>query len=245
MLGGERIELNTVSSLKFSSFEDPTWTSMSLGLSSRLRCSWRRFAWVRACASSAPLTTALPRGRLPADVDPESGLCADGFVRIAESARKGLGAFAVLPMSPALEVGRYAGEVMTLGEMFERYYGTGEESPDFVEAVTKQAAWIAERQARGVGVTGTYLFNAGKCPKTFRTLVLDAEDPVHANWTRFINHSARQPNLTVWAGVVAGSEGGPSIPAIRFTALRPIAPGDELLFDYGDGSDLDVMSFVD
>eukprot|EP00966_Prymnesium_polylepis_P325740 7381694-Prymnesium_polylepis.1 len=143
-------------------------------------------------------------------------------------------------MSPPHEVGRYAGEVLTLGDMLERYFGGGSaESPEGYLSANRQAAWAAERQARGVGVTAQYLFNAGRCNQLRKDLLVDAEDPAHANWTRFINHSARQPNLTVESEVVEGT------PIVRFIVSRPIAPGDELLFDYGDGFELDVLDFED
>jgi len=47
-----------------------------------------------------------------------------------------------------------------------------------------------------------------------------------SNYTRYINHSRKKPNLelitsTRWK-------------TARFAAMRPIAPGTELFFDYGD-----------
>jgi len=55
--------------------------------------------------------------------------------------------------------------------------------------------------------------------------VIIGEGPL-ANYTRFINHSP-EPNAflivsTRWK-------------TARFEALRPIAPGEEILFNYGDG----------
>lgn len=53
---------------------------------------------------------------------------------------------------------------------------------------------------------------------------IHGEGPL-ANYTRYINHDGDQPNVelvvsTRWK-------------TARFYALRPIAPGDELFFDYG------------
>ena len=48
-----------------------------------------------------------------------------------------------------------------------------------------------------LGVTGTYVFNAGQCPRTRRIVLYDAEDPLLANWTRFLNHSVAHANLRV------------------------------------------------
>ena len=190
----------------------------------------------------------LPLAVFPADVDASTGMCADGRVRITSSPSKGWGAFAVQPLLPDTEVGHYAGEVLSLGDVFERYFGGGgSESPQAVEEAEQHLAWVAERQARGVGVTGAYIFNAGRCPHTFRDVLLDGEDPAHANWTRFINHSARRPNLSVTSEVVPNTNKTRTrgTPVVQFIVSSPIAPGEELLFDYGDGFDLDVLGFVE
>ena len=146
----------------------------------------------------------------------------------------------------------------------ERYGAGGFDSPYEYEAANKQAAWAAGRHARGVGVTGQYVFNAGPCPQTGRAVLLDAEDPMHANWTRFLNHSARRPNLAVEYGRADGGDscdarGGTSLtegglpstasadamPMVRFVVSRRIAEGEEMLFDYGEGFELDVLDFED
>ena len=107
-------------------------------------------------------------------------------------------------------------------------------APTEYEAANAQAAWAAERASRGVGVSGQYIFNAGSCPTTRRALLLDAEDPRHANWTRFLNHSVLRANLEVErpeadAGAAAAAAVG--VPRVRFVVARPIAAGEELLFD--------------
>jgi hypothetical protein len=210
-------------------------------LRSQLQCVFRRRA------AFSVLATPLPPELLPPDVDPHTGLCADGFVRIGacSTLRKGLGAYAAAPMASDFEVGRYAGEILSLGDLLERYWGGGAESPEGYEIANKQALWIADRQSRGVSVTGQYIFNAGKCPDTRRDVVLDAEDPAHANWTRFLNHSSRQPNLVVAVEVRSNPTASRGTPIIRFITSQPIAAGDELLFDYADGFELDVLDFED
>jgi len=185
---------------------------------------------------------------LTADVDTTTGLCADGYVRIAQCAEasKGYGAFAAKTMSPPFEVGRYVGEVITLSDLVARYGGGGIDPADEFENANRQAAWEAERASRGVSSTGHYLFNVGPCPRTDRAMLVDAEDPLYANWTRFINHAAKRPNLEALREVIAADDPAEaSTPVVRFVLLRPIAPGDELLFDYGDGFDVDLMNFID
>ena len=180
-----------------------------------------------------------------ADVDPCTGLCADGSVRIAacDNSNKGLGAFAVRSLHIHQEVGRYEGEVITLADLINRYGGGGFDEVDEYEQANAQAAWINERASRGVGVTGHYLFNVGKCPTTRRTLLVDAEDYAQANWTRYLNHSAKRANLVAEREVVPSPDGKVGEPIVRFIVQAPIEPGDELLFDYGDGFDIDLMGF--
>lgn len=173
-----------------------------------------------------------------------SGLCADGRVLIREaSRRKGLGAFALEALKKGLELDVYQGEVITLGEMVTRYGGDGDSDLAFAyEAANKQAAWVEERRARGVGVTGQYLFHAGKCPRSKRTLLIDGEDPMHANWTRYINHSTKRPNLATESEMKPGeADGQTCIPRVRFIVLHDISPGTELTFDYGDGFEISSL----
>mmetsp|Transcript_15546 Transcript_15546/g.40181 ORF Transcript_15546/g.40181 Transcript_15546/m.40181 type:complete len:169 (+) Transcript_15546:149-655(+) len=146
----------------------------------------------------AHCTPALPSALLSPDVDSITGLCADGMVRIGwcSSQRKGLGAFAARHLKARAELGLYTGEILTFGDLLARYGAGGVDSPFEYESANKQAAWMAEREARGVGVTGQYVFNAGPCPTSRRDVLVDAEDPSVANWTRYINHSPN-PNLEV------------------------------------------------
>ena len=205
-------------------------------------------------AAQASLLPSWARQQLTPDVNHTTGLCANGAVRIGTCAaeQKGLGAFAVRTLPPGLEIGCYAGETITLADMITRYGGGGgdADSPFEYDAANEQAAWVAERERRGVGVTGQYLFNAGQCPRTKRSVLVDAEDPQSgANWTRFINHSVKRANLSVDYEVVARTDDEDAArvgtPVIRFVVSEAIAVGDELLFDYGDGFDIEIMDFVD
>ena len=173
-------------------------------------------------------------GEMPPDVDAATGVVVGGLVRIASAGRKGLGAFALRDIDQAgFEVGQYQGEVLTLGDLMERYGGGGGvDSASEYESANRQAQWVADRQARGVGVTGQYIFSVGDCPGTGRRLLLDAEDPRSSNWTRFLNHSARHPNLAARSEVTSGDRDGQrGTPRVRFVVLRPVQAGDELLFD--------------
>ena len=200
--------------------------STRFGLASTAATTHTAAAAAESCSSSSAGLSATP---LPADVDAATGLCAAGNVRIAKcsSESKGFGAFAVNPLEPGIEVGRYQGEALTFGELMARYGGGGESHLEY-EAANWQAAWVADRQKRGVGVTGTYVFNAGSCPTTNRIILVDAEDPQFSNWTRFINHSARQPNLEALYEVEAGTAGERGTPVVRFVVLRAVAAGDEV-----------------
>ena len=125
------------------------------------------------------------------------GLCAGGLVRISPSNGKGHGAFATQRLDLPLEVGRYVGELLLYESDKEARYGIGNSGLIAANALAWQREWSQERQGRGVSVTGGYVLHAGACPSSGRQLFLDAEDPAHANFTRFVNHSARAPNLRV------------------------------------------------
>ena len=188
---------------------------------------------------------------LTADVDPTTRLTACGLVRIKPCAapQKGLGAFAAQAIPAGHLLGHYLGEVISLGDMIARYGGDGDsDSPFEYDAANEQALWVTQRKARGVTVTGTYLFNAGQCPVSRKIVLVDAEDQTQANFTRYLNHSVRKANLDVTYEVLPPPEGDAvsvGRPLIQFIASRHIAAGEELLFDYGDGLDIEVMDFVD
>ena len=94
----------------------PCQDMLTRGLCSRLNA--------RRCISRAlsALSTPLPLEQLPPDVNPESGLCAEGFVRIGacSTPSKGLGAYAAAALASDVEVGRYHGEILSLGDLMER-----------------------------------------------------------------------------------------------------------------------------
>ena len=175
-----------------------------------------------------------PNHSLPSDVDPNTGMCAGGTVRIGDAAAKGLGAFAVGFAREGAALGDYRGELLTSTAFHMRYgseaIGDAAWQSNWEQ---EQYTWKRSREQRGVGVTGRYVYKNGSHPKTGALLFIDAEDPEHANWTRFLNHAspdwpkARRPNLNVrkW---VRNDE-----PTVTFIAGRDIHPDEELLFDYG------------
>ena len=193
---------------------------------------------------------------LPPDVNPTSGMCADDLVciQVCGNPAKGLGAFAARHIDAGTIVGHYMGEAISLSEMYFRYEGASRmDTPDEYEEANRRARWMHDRQERGVSITGTYILQAGKT-SAGRIVLLDAEDPATANWTRYINHSAKRPNLEVVFPDRAtaldemasdesardGAGGASGASAVRFVALRSIEAGEELLFNYGEDFDTDV-----
>ena len=86
-------------------------------------------------------------------------------MHIRESPGKGLGAFAATPIPAFRELGHYKGEVLTLRD-YEARYGIEGEIPD--ADAEWHFEWSRARRARGVGVTGQYVFAVGSCPLTSR-----------------------------------------------------------------------------
>ena len=169
-----------------------------------------------------------PQHALPVDVDPTTGLCAEGRVRIAEAPGKGLGAFAAASLPRDFEVGTYRGEILLVDAVHARYSSDPPGDPVW------HASWYEwqtqhrqERERRGVGCTGRYVFKFGLHPTSGRLLFIDAEDPCHANFTRFFNHSSRAHNLSFSKST--GQPGGE--PLIRFATTRDVQAGEELTFD--------------
>ena len=182
--------------------------------------------------------TLRPPPRFTADVNAATGLCADGRVRICASAGKGLGAFAMVALSPNVasssdglvrgehQLGEYRGEVYNQEGMQARYGTDGAADAGWREQ------WRASREARGVGVTGSYIFTVSDALDPWAELLyVDAEDSAHALWTRYVNHSAQRPN------VAARSSNGLSDArtTLRIVVISEIAAGEELLIDYGHG----------
>lgn len=140
------------------------------------------------------------------------GAHAAGVV-IREAPGKGLGAFTTRERRLGEVLGRYEGEVLTERERDARYLGG--------ELLPSDEAWLESRRARGVGITGDYVLALG--PDCF----VDAEDPVHASWTRYLNHDANA-NVGLFR---EKDEKGQEYPC--FIVIRTCREGDELCFDYG------------
>ena len=60
--------------------------------------------------------------------------------------------------------------------------------------------------------------------------VVDGEDPERSAWPRYINHSVRRANCEAARATAFGI-----CYCIYFRARRPIAEGEEVLWDYGGG----------
>ena len=101
--------------------------------------------------------------------------------------------------------------------------------------------WMESRIRRNQGRSGDYLFHVGD------DYYLDGEDSDKSGWCRFINHAKTKDD----DGVGCHVEEDPCNleakctreiwngecfvpPRLWFVARRDIAPGEELLFDYGD-----------
>eukprot|EP00966_Prymnesium_polylepis_P210068 4865132-Prymnesium_polylepis.1 len=133
-------------------------------------------------AATRPLSTRIGHPRLglfspmPAeplltsDVDPATGLCAGGLVRIGPSRSKGHGAFATRQLLPHLEIGQYVGELLLYESDKDARYGAGNNGLIAASDVAWQHEWSQERQKRGVSVTGGYVLAAGRCPSSGRQL---------------------------------------------------------------------------
>lgn len=137
-------------------------------------------------------------------------------VAIRPSPGKGLGAFSTRDRGAGELVGDYAGEIMSAREKDARYLSLGERT-------AADDAWLASRRARGVGTSGDYILGVGS------DIFVDAEDPQHSNWCRYLNHDA-SPNVALKT-LPVGLGGRPRA---WFVTLRPVRDGEELCFDYGD-----------
>eukprot|EP00962_Isochrysis_galbana_P004186 scaffold1156_cov131-Isochrysis_galbana.AAC.2 len=140
----------------------------------------------------------------------------DHGVRIAESAGKGMGAFATRAFETSDTVGDYTGEMISSERHTARYEGCSECWS------AEDAHWLASRGGRGVSVSGDYVV------RVTEDILIDAEDPDVSSWCRFINHDPK-PNLALKV-LPKGIDGKPRV---WFVALRPVAVNDELCFDYG------------
>jgi SET domain-containing protein len=129
-------------------------------------------------------------------------------------------------------VGEYIGEVLEVEQVKSRYWNTIETittTTTKTNAIEDREEWIHSRIHRNQGLSGDYLFDVGD------DLYIDGEDTDVSNWCRFINHAEGDAcNLETRCSrqIWNGNEMVP--PRLWFVARRDIAPGEELLFDYGD-----------
>ncbi|KAJ1636502.1 hypothetical protein T492DRAFT_958411 [Pavlovales sp. CCMP2436] len=147
-------------------------------------------------------------------VDVEGAAAAGADIR--PSPGKGMGAFAARARGAGELVGDYVGEIMSAREKDARYLGLG-------EVAEADRAWIESRRQRGVTVSGAYILGVGG------DIFVDAEDPQHSNWCRYLNHD-NAPNIAL--KTLPRGLGGK--PRAWFVTLRAVQAGEELVFDYGD-----------
>jgi SET domain-containing protein len=137
---------------------------------------------------------------------------------------KGLGAFSTIPIIAGAWVGEYHSEVLTRRQVEARYWKTKKRQ-------VADRRWIKSRKQRNQGLSGDYLFDMGD------DIFLDAEDVDVSGWCRFMNHapSARCNVETRCTRQTWNGNGTASVdPRLWYVALCDIAPGEELLYDYGD-----------
>lgn len=146
---------------------------------------------------------------------------AAGNVRIGPSSEeKGLGAFSRSPITFGTHVGKYTGEILTLREVKARFWGKAELDKSDLQ-------WMASRRERNQGLSGNYVFELKDGS------FVDAEDGDKSGWCRFLNHAREgttECNLKAFDQQTVGGEF--TIP--YFYAIRDIAVGEELCFDYGE-----------
>jgi hypothetical protein len=145
--------------------------------------------------------------------------------QIQDSPGKGLGAFcSPTPILSGSWVGEYQGELLTSTQVQARYWKQGKRQ-------VADRRWIKSRQKRNQGKSGDYLFEMGD------ELYLDGEDTDKSSWCRFMNHASENSSTCnvetrfsrqKWEGETVVP------PRLWFVALRDIAVGEEMLYDYGD-----------
>ena len=178
----------------------------------------------------------------------------DGIV-IKPSEGKGFGAFASLPILNGAWLGEYQGEIMTQEEVNKRYWNISNDDGELSDD-TNTRLWVESRKKRNQTTTGEYLFDVGD------DMYIDGEDIEKSSWCRFINHAssevdddkdlsrircnAESRNLPeTWIYDCHDGKNEAYIPPrMFFVALRDIAIGEEICFDYGDhywDSDEDII----
>ena len=189
---------------------------------------WWVFALVVARGSA--LSTSAPGFSRPLDYGTScpshARLCREALrsepphaeVEVRSAGARGAGVFARVPIERARMVGWYRGSVLNAREVRERD-----------AARRKRPATMAEVLASPpVERANEYVFRVD--PDCY----LDASDEADANWTRFINHSARRPNLRVEIDCGGDPMSRSPEPLVYFVAEDDIGAGAELLFDYGE-----------
>ena len=151
---------------------------------------------------------------------------ASAGIRIAPADDKGLGGFCTAAIEKGAVVGHYLGEILSSDEVGARYWATHKKRP-------ADRRWARSRRQRGQGLTGDYLFDVGD------DLFIDGEDADVANWCRFINHAPPDSlacNLETHhtKAKLLARDGEKADPSLWFVAIRDIAAGEELAYDYGD-----------
>ena len=157
-------------------------------------------------------------------------------IRSCDDSRKGQGVFATHPITAGTTVGMYLGELLTQAQYFSRH----------VEPALEDVARVQERSERlgklragdgapmgGVSNGGAYVFGffpPGMELPAARLAFIDAEDHNLSSWTRFINSApAASPSCNLSCKVNAHRA------HVWFVAIRDIAMGEELHFDYRNG----------
>lgn len=159
-----------------------------------------------------------------------SGL-SDG-IEILSAPGKGLGAFTVGSVASGAVVGEYLGEFLTRNEVEARYWGLKRRNKH-------DRRWSKSRKKRNQGVSGDYLFDMGS------NHFVDGEDADISSWCRFANHADPKDCGCNVETRARRSYSDPSSPRIFFVALRDIAAGEEICYDYGEeywGNDSFVSS---
>jgi hypothetical protein len=154
---------------------------------------------------------------------------ADG-VLIKPSKGRGLGVFAALPIPSGAWFGEYRGELMTSVEVENRYW-------EYRDPSVEDKQWLESRKRRNQTITGEYIFDIGD------DLYIDGEDIEKSSWCRYLNHASAEDDekygtnrCNAESRDIPQAWNGDTMtpPRMFFVALRDIAVGEEICFDYGE-----------
>jgi hypothetical protein len=120
-----------------------------------------------------------------------------------------LGRDVAIQPSPNKGMGAFALRDLDQGEILGRYTGRIYQDPQDYFRRTGRNGFVSDY---------TLMLGSG--------LLIDAEDPKVSNWPRYINHSVRKANC-------AAFDLSDSIDILYFEVTKPVAKGEELLFNYG------------